>query len=124
MTQFFNKISHIFQTLFQNEYGHQRLITVNVLVISFILDFFLSYIGTLVFSLIFGLIFELTYCFVPFKEYQLWRFKVKYPDYKEFFDNASELYFTHYKKLNSENIYYVYIALLIFTIIKCVFLIF
>lgn len=119
-----NTFINLFKNLFTSGYTHQRFLTFSIFALCIVLNVIMSYLSVLVLSLLLGLIIELTYCFVPMKQKSILGINIKHPDYKSFFDNFNNLSFENYHKLDTHNLYYVYLGLILFTILKIVFMIF
>lgn len=125
MKQFFQNLVVSFKNLITRKVNkHQKWLFLSSLIFGLILGLVLGTISTLILMFIFGVLFEAVYYFVPFKKVQWLNYWFNVPDFKEFKTNHTLYLIKPQHEINVEDFSYFYCSLIIFILVRIIFLFF
>lgn len=125
MKTFFKKILEVFTTLAKGSADkHQQWMFYGTLIIGLIISLLLGTISTVLLMCIGALFAELTYCFVPTQYINWGKYWFKVPDFKEFRTDIEGYIMNPKHTFSNDNFWYVAVAVILFIILRVIFLIF
>ena len=125
MKQFFKTVYTMVKDFFYgNADKHQKYLTYGTLIFGLLVSIIFGVVSSILLMLIASFVVEFTYCFVPTKVIIYKEKEFKVPNYKEFFTNIPK-YITNPKhEFKIGNIVYIIVSIVLFLVIKAIFLIF
>ena len=125
MKNFFQNLLESFKNLFSQKVSkHQKWLFLSTLIFGLLVSLVLGTISSILLMLVLGLIYEATYYFVPFKFVEWLNYEFKIPDFKVFFNHYKEYLVKPQRELNVDDFNYIYCSIIIFIIVRIIFLIF
>lgn len=120
MKEFFNNFLIAFRSL-GNASNHQKIMFYGSFVVYMLLGIIFGFLSSVIFTALLGLIYELTFCYVPPKEIEIFGKTVIVPDYIRFKNEFTFLDTKTYHKFDMNNIYFCIDGILIGVIIRLIF---
>ena len=120
MKEFFNNILSTFRGIGSSD-RHQKVMFYCSIVAYLLLGIIFGYLSSVIFTAFLGLVYELTYCYVPYKEIELFDRYIVIPDYVRFKNEFNILDTKVYHEFSSKNIYFCFDGILIGIIIRIIF---
>lgn len=125
MKDFFKKIWGISKTLFTGYANkHQKCLAYGSLILALVLSLLFGTILSALVSYAIVLFSELVYCFVPTKSIRFNNKWYEIPDFKEFKNNKDKYIATPRNAFKTNNLWFVFVGIAIFILIRLIFLIF
>lgn len=125
MKSFFKKNLDVIRAVFSGGANkHQKWMLYGTLIFGLIISLLLGTVSSVLLMCIGALFAELTYCFVPTK-YINWRnYWFRVPDFKEFKSEVENYVANPRHAFSNDDFWYVLIAVILFIILRVLFLIF
>lgn len=120
MKEFFNNILSTFRGIGSAD-RHQKVMFYGSIVVYLLLGIIFGYLSSVIFTAFLGLVYELTYCYVPYKEVEVFGRYITVPDYIKFKKEFNLIDTTVYHSFSSNNIYFCLDGILIGIIIRIIF---
>ena len=120
MKEFFNNILATLRGIGSAD-KHQKLMFYGSIVVYMLLGLVFGFLSSIIFTAFIGLVYELTYCYVPYKEIEIFGRYIVVPDYIGFKKNFNILDTKVYHEFSSKNIYFCLDGILIGIIIRVIF---
>lgn len=125
MKEFFNKLWNITKLLCNGSATkHQKWLTYGTLVFGLVISLIFNTIISALLMFVGALLVELIYCFVPTTNVRWFNRWYELPDFKEFKNDREHYIANPRHQFKPNNFWFVMIAIIIFIILKLLFLIF
>ena len=125
MKQFFQKLFESFKNLFSRKISkREKCLFLSTLIFGLIISLILGIIPSIILMLLFGIMYEVIYYFVPFKDIQWLNYEFKVPNFKDFFKNYKTYLMIPQHEINVDEFNYIYCSIIIFIIVRIIFLFF
>ena len=119
MKEFFNSILSTFYGIGSAD-RHQKMMFYGCILIYLLLGIMFGYLSSVIFTAFLGLVYELTYCYVPDKEIEVFGRYIHVPDYARFKKEFNLLDTKVYHRFSSNNMYFCFNGVLIGIIIRII----
>jgi len=125
MRTFFNKVSDITKALLKGyANNHQKCLTYGTLVFALLLNLIFGTFFSVLMTYLMALLYEYTYCFIPTKFVRFFNHWFEIPDFYEF-ERDKENYLTNPRhNFSMSNIWFIIAGLVIFIVVKIIFVFF
>lgn len=119
MKEFFNNILLTFRRIGSAD-RHQKVMFYGSIIVYLLLGIIFGYLSSVLFTAFLGLVYELTYCYVPVKEIEVFGRYIPVPDYIRFKQEFDLLNVKEYNKFSSKSMYFCIDGILIGVIIRII----
>ena len=119
MKEFFNNILLTFRGI-RSADRHQKIMFYGSIIAYLLLGVVFGYLSSIIFTAFFGIVYELTYCYVPDKEIEVFGKYIHVTDYVQFKKEFNLLDTKVYHKFSSKNIYFCLNGVLIGIVIRII----
>ena len=123
MSKFISKIKELWNIL-KNATRHQIWLFVGTFIFMFIFDSFgIDVLASVIFGVLVGTIIEIAHCFIPSKQVKLFGKTFNVSDFKTFKANWKNNKSVLYNEIDTDGVYFNISAIILFYILKLVFII-